>query len=382
MFDHRLVDICKTFYSIIIINIIVILSKLIKKKVIFFYHPRKNLTLNHVHYLEDLFSYFYRDYVVLHGHEVKNYKHKHFFYVSQSFLMRLLFNIDIFLSLNVCEKFPNKSINIYMHHDVSTAPLVEKKKEKQLYERLIRYNYIFSSDKKSKKMFSNLFIKYNKNNIKKIPKILCVGYYKLDFLIKKFKKLKKFDKQIVIAPSDYRHIKELTILNNLNEIIKKLLLKTNYKIIFRPYPANRDSKLIRNIKKKFEKEKNFSLDMSDDYFEIYSRSLCLITDISGTAYTYAFMTGRPIIFFSNNESTLKKFSLSDLDYFKDRKKVGYIANNSNDVVKYIKKFENGYNNIKKTNRNLINKFDYLGKSKNRIKNVLDKIVIKNFRLDI
>ena len=84
-----------------------------------------------------------------------------------------------------------------------------------------------------------------------------------------------------------------------------MLLKTNYKIIFRPYPANRDSKLIKNIKKKFEKEKIFSLDMSDDYFEIYSRSLCLITDISGTAYTYAFMTGRPIIFFSNNESTLK-----------------------------------------------------------------------------
>ena len=52
------------------------------------------------------------------------------------------------------------------------------------------------------------------------------------------------------------------------------------------------------------------------------------------------------------------------------------------MVKYIKKFENGYNNIKKTNKNLINKFDYFGKSKNRIKNVLDKIVIKNFRLDI
>ena len=46
--------------------------------------------------------------------------------------MRLLFNIDIFLSLNVCEKFPNKSINIYMHHDVSTAPLVEKKRKATL----------------------------------------------------------------------------------------------------------------------------------------------------------------------------------------------------------------------------------------------------------
>tara|TARA_B100000035_G_C21028588_1_gene567301 strand:+ start:130 stop:1266 length:1137 start_codon:yes stop_codon:yes gene_type:complete len=378
MFNHRLVDICKTFYSIAIINIIVTLSKLRKKKIIFFYHPRKNLTLNHVHYLKDLFSYFYKDYTVLHGHEVKNYKRKHFFYVSQSFLIRWLFNIDIFFSLNVCEKFPDKSINIYMHHDISTAPLVEKKKEKQLYERLIRYNYIFSSDQKSKKMFSNLFMKYNKDNIKKIPKIFCVGYYKLDHLIKKYKKLKVSNNQIVIAPSDYRHIKKLTILNNLNQIIKKLLLKTSYKIIFRPYPVNRDSKLVKNIKKKFEKEKKFSLDFSDDYFNIYSKSLCLITDISGTAYTYAFMTNRPIIFFSKKESILKKFGYSDLDYFKDRKKVGYIANNANDVVKYIKRFENGYNNIKKTNRNLLYKFEYLGKSKKRIKNVIDKIVTKNF----
>ncbi len=374
MFDHRLVDIFRTFYSVIIINIIIIFYKLMKKKIIFFYHPRKNLTLNHIYYLEDLFSYFNQNYIILHGHEIKDYKRKYFFYVSQSFLMRWLYNIDIFFSLNVCEKFPIKSKNIYMHHDISTAPLVEKKKEKQLFERLIKYNYIFISGQKSKRMFDNLFIKYNTDNNKKIPKIFCVGYYKLDYLVKKFKKIKGFSKQIVIAPSDFRHIKEITILNDLNEIINKLLLKTNYKIIFRPYPNNRDSKLIKSIKKKFEKDRNFSLDMSDDYFKIYSKSLCLITDISGTAYTYAFMTNRPIIFFSKKESVLKKFGLSNLDYFKDRKKVGYIANNSDDVVRYIKKFENGYNDIKKTNRSLIKKIDYLGESKRRIKSVIDKIV--------
>ena len=35
-----------------------------------------------------------------------------------------------------------------MHHDISTAPLVDKRKEKDLYQRLIKYDLIFSPQKK------------------------------------------------------------------------------------------------------------------------------------------------------------------------------------------------------------------------------------------
>ena len=322
--------------------------------------------------MEDLFSYFNQNYIILHGHEIKDYKRKYFFYVSQSFLMRWLYNIDIFFSLNVCEKFPIKSKNIYMHHDISTAPLVEKKKEKQLFERLIKYNYIFISGQKSKRMFDNLFIKYNTDNNKKIPKIFCVGYYKLDYLVKKFKKIKGFSKQIVIAPSDFRHIKEITILNDLNEIINKLLLKTNYKIIFRPYPNNRDSKLIKSIKKKFEKDRNFSLDMSDDYFKIYSKSLCLITDISGTAYTYAFATEKPVIFYSPDEKLLKKNKFLSFYYFIDRNKIGITLTKFNQIKKKLIYFQKQKLIYKKRIISLRNqRIKYFNKSLMRTKKIIN-----------
>ena len=124
MSTDRFINTFKTFFSIIVINIIIIYSKFKKKKIIFFYHPIKLLTLNHVYYLNDLFSDFKKDYLVIYGHEVNNYHSKNYFFVSHSFLIKWIFNVDIFLSVNVCDKFTKGSVNIYMHHDISTAPLV------------------------------------------------------------------------------------------------------------------------------------------------------------------------------------------------------------------------------------------------------------------
>jgi hypothetical protein len=307
---------------------------------------------------------------------VENYSDEKFFFVAQSFLIKWILNVDIFLSLNVCEKFPLKSKRIYIHHDISTAPLVDIKNEEQLYKRLIQYNYIFIPSKKSQTMFKNLFDKYKKKN-SEIPKIFCAGYFKLDYLIKKFSKNKNLKKQIVIAGSDFRHIKKLSILNNLNKVIKILLTKTKYRIVFRPYPTNRNSKQIKNIEKEFANENKFVLDVSDDYYNVYSNSFCMITDISGTAFTYAFMTNRPVIFYSENEKALSELGLSKFGYFKDRKKVGYIAKDIKDLIKNINNIQNGYNKIKKTNRKLIKQFSYLGKSKKRIKKLIDGILDKD-----
>ena len=374
MSTDRFINIFKTFFSIILINTIIIYSKLKKKKIIFFYHPGKKSTLIHLHYLDNLFSYFEKDYVVIHGHELIDYYNKNFFFVSHSFLIRWIFNIDIFFSLNVCDKFPKKSKNVYMHHDISTAPLVENEKEKELYERLLNYDFIFVPDKKSLSMFKNFFLNNEKNKNIKIPEIFCVGYFKLDYLIERFKHHTNLEKQIVIAPSDYRHISELSIFNSLKDIIKILLDKTDFKIIFRPHPANRNSSKVLEIKKEFINKENFFLDFSDDYYDIYSNSACLITDISGTAFTYAYMTQRPIIFFSKINDSLDKFSYSKLDYFKDRKKIGLIAKSPEDVLKNVSQLEHISNEIKNTNKELLKKIDYLGESKKRIKTLVDKIV--------
>ena len=41
---------------------------------------------------------------------------------------------------------------------------------------------------------------------------------------------------------------------------------------------------------KYKKNERFFLDTSKNYFKIYNNSCCLISDLSGTAYTYSLLT--------------------------------------------------------------------------------------------
>jgi len=379
MNKSKIIGIFKSVISIIKINIIITYSKIINKKIIFFYHPKKLLTLNNTYYLDELFSDFEKEYLVIYGHEVENHKKKNYFFILQGFLFKYIFNVDVFFSVNVCDKFTRKSVKIYMHHDISTAPLVDTKKEKELQKRLLNYDYIFVPEKKSQLMFQNLFHD-NFFNFKKTPNILPVGYCKLDYLIKKIEAHKNLEKYIVIAPTDYRHVDELTIFNDLKNIIKILLDNSKYKIVFRPYPGNKKTDKVLEIKNQFFNNKNFIFDMSDNYFDIYANSACLITDISGTAFTFAYATGKPVIFFSKMEKSLDSLGFSKLDYFKDRKKIGVIAETPNEILSFIKNLTEINEQIKITNKNLLKQIHYLGKSKKRIKEIVDAVVTKNYKI--
>ena len=61
----------------------------------------------------------------------------------------------------------------------------------------------------------------------------------------------------------------------------------------------------------------------------------MITDFSGTAYTYAFSRLRPIIFFSKNENNLINSNFNDLYFFKDRLRVGKIVQNIDNLNEEI-----------------------------------------------
>ena len=374
----KIIGIFKSIISIIKINIKIAYSKIINKKIIFFYHPKKLLTLNNTYYLEELFSGFEKEYLVIYGHEVENYNNKNYYFVLQGFLFRFIFNVDIFFSVNVCDKFTRKSVKIYMHHDVSTAPLVDIKKERELQKRLLNYNYIFVPEKKSQLMFQDLFLD-NPIKFKKAPDILSVGYCKLDYLIKRINEHENLEKYIVIAPTDHRHVNELTIFNDLKNIIQNLLDNSKYKIVFRPYPGDKKTDKVLKIKNFFLDNKNFIFDLSDNYFDIYANSVCLITDISGTAFTFAYATGKPVIFFSKMEKSLNNLGFSKLDYFKDRKKIGVIAETPNEILSFIKNLAEIKKKIIITNKNLLEQIHYLGKSKQRIKEIVDKIVTKNYK---
>ena len=101
----------------------------------------------------------------------------------------------------------------------------------------------------------------------------------------------------------------------------------------------------------------------------------MITDLSGTAYTFIYSTMKPVIFYSKNEQTLQKGEFKSLMYFKDRKKVGYIVRNKNELLKKAKKINKNHKTIKQKIYNLRKeRIRYLDKSLNKTYNEILNII--------
>ena len=143
------------------------------------------------------------------------------------------------------------------------------------------------------------------------------------------------------------------------------------------YDKNRERNnlLIQNIIEKFKNFTNFTFDTTTSYLDSYLKSEVLITDFSGTAYTYAFSKEKPVIFYSNNKDYKIINDLKNLYYFKDRNKVGYIVDNFNDLNKKLKIIKKNSNilkvQIKKIRKERIEHFgNSLNITKKQIENLL------------
>ena len=133
--------------------------------------------------------------------------------------------------------------------------------------------------------------------------------------------------------------------------------------------------LTQNIIEKFKTFTNFTFDTTTSYLESYLKSDVLLTDFSGTAYTYAFSKEKPVIFYSNNNDHKLMNDLKNLYYFKDRNKVGYVVDNFNGLNKKLKKIKRNSNilkvQIKKIRKERIEHFgDSLNITKKQIENLL------------
>ena len=108
--------------------------------------------------------------------------------------------------------------------------------------------------------------------------------------------------------------------------------------------------------------------------------MCLITDISGTAYTYAFLTKKPVIFFSKNEKFINTFEFNNLSYFKDREKIGIIAKDLNEIEKAIINIKDIEEKVKVSNDLLEKEINYLGNSKKRMRELINQILIQKNKI--
>jgi hypothetical protein len=348
-----LIRVFLNFYSIISIFIInkkiFFLKKKTKNKIIFFYYPSQNISPATQDYIQDYFKQF-KDCVFIYSsssHISSLYR------VIKPSYLKFIFGVDLFISNYVCDNFTNNSQKMYMHHDIYDTPLLSKDKEKNLIKRLDCYDHILIPSVKSIPAFTDL---YKKKKTK--PSLIILGEYpKLTFWLEKIKKIKKKNKsrKVIVATSGFFGVPELSVKNYLIDIIK-ILTDGKIKTVFRPHPSNVSDKEVRKIKFKFENNKFFELDETKDYTKKYFDSSLMITDYSGTAYTYALMTLNPVIFFSPNERYVYKSGYSKLNYFKDREKIGFAIKKNTFDINFINKAYKNKDKFSKNIKNLRNKF--------------------------
>jgi hypothetical protein len=325
--------------NLLIINLKIFYSiYFLKKKIIFFFNPKSKLANVTTYYIKDWLSNLKKDFYVIYGYVPGEHHNNKITLPAKA--CKFIFGVDIFISTYVCEYFSKNSKRIYIHHDIYDSPLTKKKNLIQLVEQLLEYDYIFTPSKISAKMFKNIFI-----DSKNEPEIIDTGYLKLDYLLKKNKKKKLKKNSIIIAPTDFKAFKKYSLVKKLPELIDILIKRLNIQIIFRPHPSNRDSIEVLNINKKFSKFKRFKLDISENYLNTYKKCFCMITDISGTAYTYAFLNKSPVIFLSNN---IIKEKIINYNYIKDRTKIGYVAKNLKELLNKIKLINENKNKFNKS----------------------------------
>ena len=137
-------------------------------------------------------------------------------------------------------------------------------------------------------------------NLKQKNLVEC-GYGLLDKLIRLRSSFsqqnflsKNNKKNILIAPSWGKQ----NLLESTGIELIKILLDAGYHVTVRPHPmtVKKSSKLIKQIKEKFEKNSDFLLDTNTSSFDQLLSSFALITDWSGIGYEYAFVCERPVIY--------------------------------------------------------------------------------------
>jgi len=328
-----------------------IIRKSTKKKIAFCPHScayRNNLLTQKVYtYLQDNYDTYF-----LYG-EKCNDKFENLpnsYYVGKG-LIGYFENLDLLIYPALSLVLPKKVKKLYMLHDIYDSPLGKAeaprkcKKTGELkvsrYLELLDYAFLPS---KSVMQRGRL-----QDNIQKDVCYIPGGYFKLDGNIKKFNKYSNCTvDSIIYAPTVIDDVlrKHHSQPKYGIKIIKALLDNfKDYKIIFRPHPHSIDDPCTIELVNNFKDNNRFVFDNNpSEYMKNYARSKLMVSDISGTAYTYAFTTNRPVIFFSVDEENVEK-DMGGVAYFRDRSKIGSIVEDIDTLVRTVQSYLSDYNNI-------------------------------------
>lgn len=170
--------------------------------------------------------------------------------------------------------------------------------------------------------------------------LIPAGYPKLDLAIEWAQGNKGLKSNVaptvVYAPTHVYAVNEnLASLRNHGLAIIRRLIDGGYRVIFRPHPVSfrdQDKKLIDDIVSEFSGNQRFTLDRSKEYKASYSNADIMITDLSGTGFTFSLSFCKPAIFFLPNveaETGMRGIQ------FGDREKIGAVARSLDQLMQQV-----------------------------------------------
>ncbi len=171
--------------------------------------------------------------------------------------------------------------------------------------------------------------------------LMSVGYPKLDgqrkLLGYAHSALPNDPVTVVFAPTHaYYANSQFSVLGQYGEPIVEALITAGIKVVFRPHMESwrdQDRPVVERIVSRFNKHDLFSLDRSANYHQSYAKSHLMLTDISGTGFTYAFAFSKPALFFAPDlDSEAGKVGIQ----FECRENIGLVIRNLSELVERVR----------------------------------------------
>lgn len=235
------------------------------------------------------------------------------FYIGNGLMMKIFFLIIkaefFFLTLtdldnHYLKKSKNVNKYIYYFHGAGSTFKGYTKKAFDNYD-IILCNGQFQKNE--------IEFRENQKGLER-KKLLSTGYFYFDHISKKID-FNQNANEILFAPSwTYKH--KNFINENCISIIDELL-KKNYLVAFRPHPEHfkRSAKILKDIRHKFEFNKNFRFDENPENINSMEKARCLITENSGFFLEYMLVLNRPVLFLDDGIDKIHNEDYSDFCNF-------------------------------------------------------------------
>lgn len=191
------------------------------------------------------------------------------------------------------------------------------------------YDYIYCTGKHHVEEFRDLFRNKGLSGKCLIPG----GYPKLDELLERTRKLDTPDSnRVIFAPTLLSEATENVSLMTQAHQLVAWFVSNGWSVLFRPHPINLEAgnkylPVFEELINAYRDCDTFEVDRTKDYVESYSRSSLMVSDVSGTAYTYALGFGRPVVFVEN----LLDSAFAQGLLYKNRHRIGRTISSDSDL---------------------------------------------------